>query len=192
MYIKVRELDKPIPTCYNTQGINAKYEASLCKEKNNTVSLYCDGINSEYCNEFRNDQKNWQRLNPPFNVHFEGCFYDKNCTQKTKPKSYNDNENNNNNVYSCDIKYKKQCEYDDGSEEFTRFCKNAYPGTGNDPNACYVGDTDPCNLVDSGEDYCPIPCFNKFCCPGTNFSNKPIQQHKCIGKDQKCFRRCLN
>lgn len=58
---------------------------------------------------------------------------------------------------------------------------------GNDPNICYVGDTDPCNLVDSGDDFCPVSCFNKFCCPGTNFSNKPIQQHKCIPKGQKCY-----
>lgn len=52
MYIKVRETNKVVH-CYNTLGPNSRYKESLCKEQNNTVSLYCDEINSEFCNDFR-------------------------------------------------------------------------------------------------------------------------------------------
>lgn len=179
MYVKVKD----------TNGIiecsNKKFPQTLCKEVNNKAYLYCDGVNSEYCNDFRKDQKNWQNLDAPFNVHFEGCYYDEKCKQQTRPKNYNNNNKNvTNNTNKCDTYLKAQCE-DSRSDDFHRLCVDASYGKGNDSNICYVGDTDPCNLMDSGEDACPKACFNKYCCPGNQSFN--ISKSHCIGKDQKCF-----
>jgi hypothetical protein len=149
LYAKIRDLSNHLSCIQSSE--------CTVNPKNNKPVLACDTSKYSYCKDFNYNQKgnNWKKR-PPY-VKYEGCYYDNKCT--------------NQNHYIAPIKTvcedsdKALCEYNDDSPTFHKNCMEARYGKGNDPNICFVGDSDPCNLMDSGEDYSPKICKN-ICCPG--------------------------
>lgn len=160
-------------------------ECVLDGKKNPVYS--CNVNNWDYCKDFKQNQTNWANWekskdpkkilkipSPPY--YYQGCFTDSHCSSKkpVAPKPV---------IGSCSVDQKLCCE--DMNQpgpsnlclEYSQCCGvkciDAEYGFGKskDPNTCYVGDTDPCNLMDSGEDLVPHTCFNS-CCPG-NYPPKP-------------------
>ena len=103
-------------------------------------------------------------INDPCHIIGNGNHYcSKTCIQTCCPgNKKHPSPTSSTNDNSCDL---IQCEYDDGSSKFKVNCIPAVYGKGTHPNICYVGDEDPCYLVNSGEDYCPKSCVSR-CCPG--------------------------
>jgi hypothetical protein len=62
-------------------------------------------------------------------------------------------------------------------QRFASECIEAEPGTGSDPKKCYVGKSDPCEILQSGEDYFPLACDKKACCPGNKSSAPAPHPH---------------
>jgi len=165
-------------------------ECVLDGKKNPVYS--CNVNNWDYCKDFKQNQTNWanwekskdpkktQKIpSPPY--YYQGCFTDSNCSSKKPiaPKPV---------IGSCSVDQKLCCE-DMNQPGPSNLCLQYSQCCGvkcidaeygfsksKDPNTCYVGDKDPCNLMDSGEDLVPNTCFNS-CCPG-NYTPKPTSPPK--------------
>jgi hypothetical protein len=160
MYAKIRQLNNSV-ICEETTECTVN--------KQNKAALSCDVTNYSYCKDFKKHQQgnNWKKSAPY--VKYEGCYFDRNCQKTSKPVPT-----------PGPIDCNTRCEYDDGSDYFKKICMPAVDGFGSHSNICYVGTTDPCNLVDSGEDFCPRdPNCISHCCPG-NTKPTPKPPHKCI------------
>jgi len=84
----------------------------------------------------------------------------------------------------CDAMTLAQCERKPDNDapladrqRFASECIEAEPGTGSDPKKCYVGKSDPCEILQSGEDYFPLACDKKACCPGNKSSAPAPHPH---------------
>jgi len=171
---------------YYGQPANCEESTECSVDGKGKLVYYCDTHNADYCKDFKNAQKEWADWeksknpnkfkkipSPPY--YYQGCYFDSKCSSKKpvppKPPSG-----------SCSTDIKACCEHMDGSGKSNACpqmpqccgikCIDAEYGFGKakDPSTCYVGDKDPCNIMDSGEDLVPNTCFNS-CCPG-NYNGK--------------------